>query len=235
MNDPYLWLEERNGTEAVAWAKAESEIAVKAFEADPRFQQSFREVHDILTDTEKIPMITLHDRYAYNLWQDEDHQRGLWRRTSLQEYKNANPQWEILIDIDALAQKESQPWVFKGADRLRGSQRCLVYLSKNGQDATEIREFSMAQKAFVADGFFVPESKSSTAWINENHILVSLTLTEEQKTNSGYARAVYSWKRGQNLSSLPVVYQGNKEDVSIYPGTAYNNGKAIPIVARYVN
>ena len=37
-----------------------------------------------------------------NFWQDDVHKRGLWRRTSLDGYRSADPKWETLLDIDAL-------------------------------------------------------------------------------------------------------------------------------------
>ena len=36
---------------------------------------------------DRIPMVARRGEWLYNLWQDADHKRGLWRRTSLAEYR----------------------------------------------------------------------------------------------------------------------------------------------------
>ncbi|MGZ3805519.1 MAG: prolyl oligopeptidase family serine peptidase [Pseudobdellovibrionaceae bacterium] len=235
MNDPYLWLEERNGAQAVAWAQSESAISKNIFENDPRFQQTSKEILDIIADADKLAMVNLYQGYAYNLWQSETHQRGIWRRTTIQSYKSATPQWETLLDIDALSESENQPWVFQGAVHLPDSDRCMVLLSKNNQDASESREFSLAKKDFVKDGFFIPESKGNLDWVDENHLLVALSLTLDQVTTSGYPRKAYLWTRGEELSKAKLIFEGNKTDVSSWVAVIRDQGKVIPTVGRYVN
>jgi len=180
-------------------------------------------------------MVSLREGYAYNLWQDDTHQRGLWRRTKVADYKSGKPTWETLLDIDALVAKENEPWVYRGSVCLPGSDRCLVALSKNNQDATEVREFSLATKDFTKEGFFIPESKSSYEWIDENHLLVAPTLTPDQLTDSGYARKAYLWTRGETLSQARLLYEGKKEDVSLWLTTYTDQGKRVSIIGRFVN
>ncbi len=235
MEDSYLWLEDRLGSRAIDWAQMQSNITKNIFENDPRFQKSSKEILDILVAKDKIPAVSLFEGYAYNLWQDENHKRGLWRRATTQEYKNSNPTWEVLIDFDELAQKEAQPWVFSGCTRLPGYDHCLVHLSKNNQDAREIREFSLSKKEFIKDGFFIPESKSQCDWYDENHLLVNLALTADQKTNSGYSRQAFYWTRGEALASAQLLYDGKKDDVSIWATTARDQGRHFGVINRYVN
>lgn len=235
MTDPYLWLEDRNGDKAVAWAQKESDISKKVFESDPRFAQTSKEILEILVDSEKLAMVSLYEGYAYNLWQDETHQRGLWRRATIQSYKSGNPQWDVLIDVDALATKEKKPWVFHGASRLPGSDRVMVSLSRDGQDAGEAREFSLSKKEFVKDGFFIPESKGNYAWVDENHMLVALALTPDQLTTSGYPRKAYMWTRGEELSKAKLIFEGNTTDVSTWVSVSHDHGKSYPSVGRYVS
>lgn len=233
--DTYLWLEERNGAEATAWAKSQSDLTKIVFEKDARFPAAFQEISDIYTSTDKIPMISLKEGYAYNLWQDDKHKRGLWRRTTLAEYKKPQPNWEVLIDFDELAQKENQPWVFKGSFKLKNSDRTLVYLSKNGQDATEVREFSLSQKTFIPNGFFFPESKSDLTWFDENHLLVSPTLTEDQKTTSGYPRKTYFWTRGEAFSKAKLLFEGELDDVSIRSYVDYDHNLRRAFISRAIS
>lgn len=235
MTDPYLWLEDRNGAKAVAWAQNESDITKKVFENDPRFQQTIKEILEILVDTDKLAMVNLRDGYAYNLWQDDTHQRGIWRRTTVQSYKTVNPQWETLLDIDALAAKEGQPWVFHGAVHLPGSDLCMIALSKNNQDANESREFSLTTKEFVKGGFVIPESKGNYEWLDKDHLMVAAALTPDQVTDSGYPRKNYLWTRGEEFANAKLIFEGNKTDVSTWVSTIRDQGRVTPMVGRYVN
>lgn len=234
-NDPYLWLEDRNGAQAVAWAQTESAVTKTVFEKDPRFAPSSKRILDVITDTDKLQMVRLHEGYAYNLLQDDTHKRGVWRRTTLQSYKSQQSQWETLLDIDALAAAENQPWVFKGATSLPGSELVLVALSKNNQDASEAREFSLTTKKFVSGGFFIPESKSGYDWIDRDHLLVALSLTPDQQTDSGYARKVYLWTRGEDLTQAKLVFEGAQTDVSVWGHVLRDQNQVLPTVGKYVD
>lgn len=235
MNDPYLWLEDRNGGRAVQWAQDESALAKKVFEGDPRFAQTKNEIFSIMNAEDKLPMVSLFEGMVYNFWQDAQHKRGLWRRATLAEYKKAQPQWEVLLDIDALAAKEKEPWTFHGVVRQPGADRVLVSLSRNAQDASEMREFSMSQKAFVKGGFTLPESKSNFAWVDKDHLLVAAAFSEDQKTTSGYARMVYFWKRGEDFSKAKKIFEVLKSDNLTWVSTNYAQGKKYIVLGRSVS
>ncbi|WP_413290803.1 prolyl oligopeptidase family serine peptidase [Bdellovibrio sp. HCB337] len=236
MSDSYIWLEDRNGSEATKWAQSESAIAKKHFESDPRFKQSSQEILNILTSKDKLAMPMIYEGYVYNLWQDDTHKRGIWRRTTVAEYKKTQPAWDILLDIDALSEKENEAWVYKGAVRMPGYDHVLVYLSRNNQDASEVREFSLSKKEFVKGGFTLPESKSNIQWFDENRLLVGATFTEDQRTDSGYARKIYLWTRGEDFSKAKLIFETKKEYVSSWSSVFHKPGGAtIATVAYYVN
>jgi prolyl oligopeptidase len=93
---------------------------------------------------ERIPAISKLGAYVYNFWRDKNHERGIWRRTTLQEYKKPQPAWETVLDIDALAASEKENWVWSGADCLYPTHdRCLLSLSQGGGDTTVVREFDV--------------------------------------------------------------------------------------------
>lgn len=235
MNDPYLWLEDRNGAQATTWAQQQSVVAKNIFESDPRFEPTKNEILNILTDSEKLAMVSFYEGYAYNLWQDDKHQRGIWRRTTITDYKGGHPTWETLLDIDALAAKENQPWVYKSCSRLMGSDHCLLALSKNNQDASEVREYSLTTKDFVKDGFFIPESKSNYEWVDKDHLLVAPTLQPDQLNNSGYPRKVFAWTRGEDLSKAKMIFEAPQTDVMTWVTSMSDQGKRWPIIGRFVN
>ena len=128
--------------------------------------------------------------HYYNFWKDAQHKRGLWRRTTLDEYRKAEPAWETVIDLDALATDEkkrtgsgTEPSALKP-----GYDRCLISLSKGGADADIKREFDLKTKAFIKDGFTLPEAKSRVAWRSMDSLFVATDFGPGSLTKSGYPR-----------------------------------------------
>ena len=158
--DPYLWLEDVLGDKAIEWVKARNKTSQAKLEADPGFATLRDDLLAILDSDARIPMISKHGEYYYNFWRDKKNERGLWRRTTLEEYKKTEPKWEILLDLDELGKDEKENWVWSGASLLRPDyNRALINLSRGGADATVTREFDLEKKRFVSDGFSRPESK----------------------------------------------------------------------------
>ncbi|MBM2806804.1 MAG: family peptidase, partial [Deltaproteobacteria bacterium] len=171
--DPYLWLEDVGGDRALAWVREQNGASVREIEAAAGFDKLRQRLLSIYESRERIPNVTKHGNYYYNFWRDERHVRGLWRRTTLEEYRKAEPAWETMIDLDQLAASEKENWVWKNADILRPTQdRALIFLSRGGADAAVMREFDLNKKEFVSDGFTLPEAKSRVAWRNHDSIYV---------------------------------------------------------------
>ena len=154
--------------------------------------------------------------WYYNFWQDEKNVRGLWRRTTLQEYRKAEPKWETVLDLDQLSRDEKENWVWKGSSCLYPNyDRCLLTLSRGGADAAVVREFDIAAKAFVAGGFQLKEAKGSAGWIDRNTLFVQTDFGPGSSTKSGYPRMVKEWKRGTSLESAKTVFEGKEADISV--------------------
>ncbi|RZJ80343.1 MAG: S9 family peptidase, partial [Brevundimonas sp.] len=148
--DEHLALEQVNGAEAMTFVRAENERSLAALTGDARYETFRREAEAILTATDRIAQPSFLGEGVGNFWQDAANPKGVWRRTSLDSYRTANPQWETLLDIDALSRAEGKDWVFKGADCLAPDEtRCLVNLSDGGKDAVVVREFDTTTKSFV--------------------------------------------------------------------------------------
>src|SRR5262249_10126065 len=147
--------------------------------------------------------------YVYNFWRDERNPKGLWRRTTLANYRTATPDWETMLDIDALAKAEGEDWGWHGCTTLPPAhRRGLVHLSRGGADAILIREFDLVDKRFVDGGFSLPEAKGSATWLDGDTLLVSSALgSDAYKTTSGYARTVRRWRRGAPFADAPVVFE----------------------------
>ena len=213
-DDPFAWLEDVQGEKALAWVKEHNAKTTAVFEARPEYKPTFAKTLQILDSKEKLPTPTLLGETVYNFWRDDAHERGIWRRTSLASYRTPKPQWETVLDVDALAKADGTSWVFHGADCLPpANTRCMISLSVGGSDASVQREFDTGTRQFVPSGFSLPEAKSSVAWRDEDTLWVGTDFGPGSLTTSGYPRVVKLWKRGTPLSSARTVFEGSSEDV----------------------
>ncbi|HET6287302.1 MAG TPA: prolyl oligopeptidase family serine peptidase, partial [Amycolatopsis sp.] len=214
--DPYLWLEDVTGEEALDWVRARNAEALEELAGGERFAEIRDEVREVLDADDRIPYIRRRGEYLYNFWQDSANPRGLWRRTTLDQYRLDIPEWELLLDVDALAEADGENWVWQGAAVLRpGYQRALVELSRGGADATVVREFDLEERRFVEDGFFVPEAKTRIGWIDRDRVYVGTDFGTGTLTSSGYPRLAKEWRRGTPLEEATVVFEGKPDDVSV--------------------
>ncbi len=214
--DPFQWLEEVQGEKALAWVKAQNAATVKELEAVKEFKPLNARILQILDSKERIPFPQLHGETVYNFWKDEQHERGIWRRTSLASYRTAKSEWETVLDIDALVKAENTLWVFHGANCLAPEYRhCMISLSRGGSDASVEREFDASTKSFVAGGFTLPEAKSAVNWKDENTLWVGTDFGAGSLTTSGYPRIVKLWQRGTPLAEAKTVFEGKPGDVEV--------------------
>jgi prolyl oligopeptidase len=215
-DDPYAWLEDVLGKRAIEYVEAQNALTLKELQAQPDFSETQAQVLAILNSHDRIPFVHKMGAFYYNFWQDAANPRGLWRRTTLDEYRKAKPAWETVLDIDALAKDEHENWVWGGSNALPPKyERCLVSLSRGGGDAKVVREFDLKTKRFVGDGFSLPEAKSEAVWRDENTLYVGTDFGPGSLTDSGYPRVVKRWKRGTPLAEAATVFEGQKTDVSV--------------------
>ena len=215
-DDPYLWLEEVEGDRSMAWVRQRNDRSLKVLQSDPRYARFHAEALKIVEATDRIPQPSFRSGHIDNFWQDPQHVRGLWRRTTLDSYRKAEPRWDPVLDIDVLAAAEKANWVYKGASCLEPEERlCLVALSNGGKDAVELREFDAEARRFVEGGFRLPESKGGAAWIDQDTLLVFRDFGPGSLTASGYPFVVKRLKRGQTLDQAEEVFRGAPSDVLV--------------------
>lgn len=215
--DPFLWLEDVEGKRAMEWVNAKNAATFAELGKSPVYTPIFERTKEILDSKDKIAYPDIMGEMIYNFWQDATHERGIWRRTSWADYLTGNPTWETVIDVDALAKAENVPWAFGGATCLEPElRRCLVYLSRGGSDASEVREFDLRSRQFVGDGFKVKEGKTSIAWIDDNSVLIGTDFGAGSMTTSGYPRMVKLWRRGTPLSSAQTVLEVPTSDMGLF-------------------
>jgi len=214
--DPWQWLEDVSGDRALDWVRERNTHSQQLLESMPGFAELNADLLAILDSDERIPGITKRGEYYYNFWRDKANPRGLWRRTTLEEYRLREPKWEVILDLDAMAEQEQENWVWKGARLLRPDyDLALVTLSRGGADAGVAREFDLSTRQFVADGFALPESKGSIGWIDRDHVFVQTDFGDGSMTTSGYPRIAKRWERGTPLSVAEVVFEGQANDMSV--------------------
>ncbi len=219
--DAYLWLEDVTGEKSLDWVRAANASTAKELEGTPAYKALEGDLLAILDSKAKIPYISKAGAHYYNFWRDAAHPRGLWRRTTLASYRKAEPEWETVLDIDALGKAENQGWVFHGAQFLRpGFRRCLVSLSPGGSDAAVVREFDVETRTFVEGGFSLPLAKSQVSWIDADTLFVGTDFGKGSMTSSGYPRVAKVWKRGTPLAQAKVVFEGLETDME---ATAYHD------------
>lgn len=240
--DPYLWLEEVESPESLSFAKQANDECLSQL-GDPKTSPSntYQKVLSVLESNDRIAYVTKYgtspngDVMMYNLWKDSNNPKGLWRKTTFQSYKsNSNdPEWHTVLDIDALAKEDGISWVYKGNTKLSKSldplstsqggesnivTRTLLSLSRGGADATFIKEFDLISESFVSEeegGFTLPEAKTNASYKSRDVLYVGSDFGEGSLTDSGYPRVIKEWTRGTKIEDAPVVFEGEKEDVSV--------------------
>ncbi|MEP5938518.1 MAG: prolyl oligopeptidase family serine peptidase [Erythrobacter sp.] len=213
--DPYIWLEEARNDEALAWVRAENELTLAALESDPRFDKLKNDALAIYDSNDRIPFVSFRPDGLYNFWQDKDNPKGLVRRTTLESYQSDNPEWEVLLDVDALAKAEDREWVYKGSTCMPPDlRRCMIALSDGGKDATIMREYDFHTQSFVEGGFELAEGQGGVSWIDADTLLVTRNFDESTTTESEYPFSSRVWKRGTSIDDAEEIYRGEKTDVS---------------------
>ena len=232
--DPYLWLEEVESDEALAWVRERTGATAEAL-CDPAFQADHDALYELATLPTNIPVISRRGDFVYNFWQDADHVRGLWRRTTLDSFRSDQSDWDVLLDVDALAAAEDADWVFQGTNsREPDHDRVLVNLSRGGSDAGVIREYDVPSRAFVEGGFDLPESKGSASWVDADTLLVASDLGAGNATASGYPRVLRRWVRGTPFETAEVVFEGVHSDVMVGGGLDRTPGHERYYVQRMI-
>jgi prolyl oligopeptidase len=255
-DDPYLWLEDVESKESLQFATEANEKCLASL-GDPTSSKTntYENVLSILESDDRIAYASNYGYYdddsdvngnghghakneklqiMVNLWKDSKNPKGLWRKTTMASYKTSDPQWETILDIDALAEQDGVSWVWKGSSSLprtrdpmsnggRRVTRTLLSLSRGGADAVHTKEFDLLKEEFVSQedgGFILPEAKTSASYKSRDVLFVGSDFGEGSLTDSGYPRVIKEWSRGSNIEDAPVVFEGDKSDVSV---SAYIN------------
>jgi prolyl oligopeptidase len=232
----FLFLEDIQGAKALEFARAHNAVSESALSSAPGFRALEARLSSIYASKEKIPSPYVENGAVRNFWTDAEHPRGLWRQTTLAEYRKPQPAWTVLLDIDALNKAENESFVFHGAECLHPAyKKCLVSLSKGGGDASIVREFDVDKKAFVKNGFVLPEGKHAYGWKDENTIYVGTDFGPGSLTRSGYARVAKEWKRGTPLADAVKVFEVQETDIGAACWRDWDHGHRRDVCQRKID
>lgn len=216
-DDPFLWLEDIDGARSMSWVAQHNDATARRLTARPDYAALYRDALGVLDAATRLPAVTQHGAWFYELWQDRDHPRGLYRRTTAAGLRGENPPWETVLDVDALAKAEGRPWAFGGALWLPPeNRRCLIRLAASGRDAVEVREFDAEKREFVTGEFFLPTAKSRVSWRDQDTLYVGTDFGPGSLTKSGYPRIVKRWARGTSLVDAVTIYTGAETSVASF-------------------
>jgi prolyl oligopeptidase len=233
--DPYLWLEDVHGEKSMEWVRTQNARSMAILRADPDYQRDYEAILKVMDAVDRIPYGDLDHQWVFNFWQDAQHPKGIWRRTSIAGYAQAAPAWEVLLDLDRLAADEHENWVWKGAECSPSLKRCLLHLSRGGGDAVVVREFDLTARSFIGEGFSLKEAKSSITWLDEDSVLFGTDFGPGSMTNSGYPRIVKLWRRGEPIGQARTIYEARASDVGASGVVFHEPTGTIALVQRDVS
>ncbi|WP_284504239.1 prolyl oligopeptidase family serine peptidase [Caballeronia sp. ATUFL_F1_KS4A] len=221
--DPFNDLELLDDNRVQAWIMAQNQRTEAVFGMAQKTKALEARLAKAYTSKDRIVTCARYGDWAYNKWQDSAHPLGVFRRTRWSAWLDGVPQWDVLLDLDALDANtrgcDEQRWALTKFEMLHPSyDRALLSLSPGGSDAVIVREFDIESRSFLEEGFNVRAvGKHRISWINrdtvyigwdDNHVSARPTLTD-----SGLPRASRRWCRGTPLADAPIVFEGAQRDV----------------------
>jgi len=216
-DDPWLWLEEVEGARALEFVERQNLMTLDKF-GGAAFERDRDLLAAIFDRPDNIPYMSRSGGLLHNIWKDAEHPRGLWRRTTLEEFRKAAPNWETILDVDQLAASEGEDWLLHWTASRSGYTRVMLSLSRGGSDAVVLREYDGEAKSFVSDGFVLPEAKGSVDWLDPDTLVLSSAYGEDMATTSGYANAIRLWRRGQPIEQADVIFEVSDDCMRVYAG-----------------
>lgn len=218
--DKYLWLEDIDSEKSMHWVKQANKITNDKLVPSSLYQGLYTQALEVLNNDSRLPKVEQRGKWLYNYWQDEDHPRGIYRKTSIKQFKNNKPQWITVLDMDKYSMDQGQNYDYHGMNCLppKGID-CLVLLSPGGGDAIIVREFNLKKHKFVKNGFHVPLAKTNISWIDKNNVFIGTDFGKDSLTDSGYPRIVKKWQRGTSLVQAKTLYSASKKSMT---ARAYN-------------
>jgi prolyl oligopeptidase len=249
--DDYLWLEDIQGKQATQWVDAETAKSADLIKQMPAYAERYKANLRLLTDTSiniRTPATT--GDFVYNTYWATSRPAGVWRRTTIAEYRKEKSKWEVLFDLDQYNREQATNWAFssvnvqpvaiqKTAEMRPSAPRAILRLSRGGSDAAALHEFDISNKRIIPaneGGFALPESKGWASWWSPDELLVASDFGPGTMTSSGYARQLRLWQRGTPISEAKTILVAEPTDIAVdWYADHPRHGKKRLLVARQVS
>ncbi|QDQ84131.1 prolyl oligopeptidase family serine peptidase [Paraburkholderia megapolitana] len=222
--DPYIGLEKLDDPTVDSWVRAQTARTMETFGHTPNADIRTRRLFEAMTAQDRIVTCLRYGDWGYNYWTDEAHPLFFVRRTPWDAWIEGVPEWETVLDVNALdlnnRDGDETRWVLAGFDLIYPTfDRALVSLAPGGSDSIIVREFDVEARAFVDNGFALPDpGYHRVGWIDRNTIYVSwddsAVSAVPAVTVAGYPRQVRKWTRGMRVSDAPIVFECEPDDLS---------------------
>ena len=172
--DPYQWLEEILGDKPLAWIKERNAESVGELARTEPFHALDHRILGILDlDVAASRPSRKSARITTTFSANARNPRGLWRRTTLDEYRKDKPNWEIVLDLDELGKEEKVNWVWHGAQALKPENKLALIsiFARVRRREGDLRP-DLTTKSFVKDGYTLARGQGvrfpgveRTAWV----------------------------------------------------------------------
>lgn len=211
-------LAEVSGGAAKAWVRGERARAESETAPPEALAQRYGKALEALERyADALPKLSLSEGRVTTLEKSQAHPRGRWGLLDGTALAAGERAFTPLLDLDALSAVEGENWTYHHSScRPAPETRCLLFLSPDGGDATVLREFDLADGAFVADGFRLPKGKMAVRWAGPDALYVATDRGPGSLTRSGYARQVALWPRGTTFAEAPVLHEASEGSVRAY-------------------
>jgi Serine proteases of the peptidase family S9A len=224
----FLWLEELNSAESLAWVQKENALSVEAMKTYSGFQQHLEEGVEIYSSKNQLGCREIHNNFVYKVDKSEKSPIGKWVRQPYEDFKRGSSDWELLIDFDEYSKEHGKMWSFGYALFSPNNKRAMIKISLEDGDRRWSREFDMTTKKFVEGGFELPLSKVDTAWFSDDALLVGGDIPENQNKH-GYSCQIDMLTRdGQRKK----IFRGGYDEQFLWAQDLYRGGQ---LLGRYFN
>ncbi|MGP7795510.1 prolyl oligopeptidase family serine peptidase [Sphingomonas sp. CLY1604] len=237
--DPFQWLETPTDSRALNWARKETDASEAKIAAMPRHAEIETELKTLLAAGDPPPEFMLMGSVALRFQRSVAHPHGVLsvgRRGS----GGAPAGWREVLDVDALRKAEGKAYELRfGETSLScappANTQCLLSLSPEGSDETELREFDLTTAKFVEGGFRTAANRTFAAWLDGNRLLVEHTLNGAAQLPTGWPASVSIWTRGTPLTAAKVVYRAQPTDAIMTVQATGEGADRVGVITRAID
>ncbi len=166
---------------------------------------------------DNIPYVTRRGGLLYNLWKDKEHPRGLWRRTTIEEFRKPDPQWDVVLDIDRLAADEDQDWLLNWTQTLPPRHsRAILSLSRGGSDAVRMREFDIETKGFLDQALCCRKQRVALHGLTPIRCCCRVRTATAWRRRQAMRGPSGCGGAGRTCEAAPVIFATTAENMAVY-------------------